>query len=96
MDTNIYIKIMIVLVVLLVYFIINLLKKNEKQEEIIDLQETHILSINTLAQTFIEKWNEVDRIGAFRNDDETGVFWNQINQMKDLFKEYLIERNKHA
>lgn len=96
MELNLITKILIIVIIISVYVIISLLKKNEKQEEIIEVQENHILSTNTLAQLFIEKWNEVDRIGAFRNDDETGIFWNQITQMKDSFKEYLIERNKHA
>lgn len=85
---------LIVCLIILAYASINLLKKNEKFEEIIELQENYILSVNTLTQAFIEKLDEVDPNGVFKSDDEIGYYYRQLSLMKNSFKTYLITRNE--
>ena len=72
------------------YIIWNLLKKNEKQEDIINTQNNYIQTISTIMSESNKKIKEIDSKQIFQSDDEIGWFFKGIKEIQDLINEYNI------
>lgn len=86
------------MVVILGYTTFNLLKKNEKQEDIISNQEkilssylTYLNKMSDVVEISDKKLKEVDRKGSFESDDEVGFFFQQIKQLQDVLNNFKIK-----
>lgn len=70
------------LVVIFGYTTFNLLRKNEKAEDIIVSQQKFINKVGEQV-TFSEKrLNQIDEKGIFKSDDEIGWFFNEIKVLQ--------------
>tara|TARA_Y100000114_G_scaffold64127_1_gene58725 strand:- start:9374 stop:9652 length:279 start_codon:yes stop_codon:yes gene_type:complete len=70
------------IVVILGYTTFNLLKKNEKAEDIIVSQQVFINKVDEQV-TFSEKrLEQIDEKGMFKSDDEIGWFFNEIKVLQ--------------
>ena len=70
------------IVVILGYTTFNLLKKNEKAEDIIVSQQVFINKVDEQV-TFSEKrLEQIDEKGIFKSDDEIGWFFNEIKVLQ--------------
>ena len=83
------------LVVILGFTTFNLLKKNEKQEDIIEKQteilssyQTYLNKISDVIEFSNKKLKEVDARGAFESDDEVGFFFLSIKQLQDILNQF--------
>ncbi|MDB4617037.1 hypothetical protein OAE25_00060 [Verrucomicrobiales bacterium] len=72
------------------YIIWNLLKKNEKQEDIINTQNNYIQTISTIMTESDKKIKEIDSKQIFQSDDEIGWFFSGIKEIQGLINEYNI------
>lgn len=72
-----------ILVVTLGYTTFNLLRKNEKAEDIIISQSEFIDSITTQIDISSQKLSEIDQKGTFEGDDEIGWFFNEIKKIQN-------------
>jgi|TARA_E500000318_G_scaffold77100_1_gene71853 hypothetical protein len=72
------------------YIIWNLLKKNERQEDIITTQNEYIQTISTIMSESNKKIKEIDSKQIFQSDDEIGWFFKGIKEIQDLINEYNI------
>jgi len=72
------------------YIIWNLLKKNERQEDIITTQNEYIQTISTIMTESNKKIKEIDSKQIFQSDDEIGWFFKGIKEIQDLINEYNI------
>jgi hypothetical protein len=72
------------------YIIWNLLKKNERQEDIITTQNEYIQTISTIMSESNKKIKEIDSKQIFQSDDEIGWFFNGIKEIQGLINEYNI------
>ena len=93
MDTTLLIILINVGVIILgsgIYIIFNLLKKNEKLEDIAVKQNEYINSISTIIKESDRKLSEIDSKGIFQSDDEIGWFFKGIKEIQDLINEYNI------
>ena len=90
--TNIVILINVGLLVFgtISYIIWNLLKKNERQEDIITTQNEYIQTISTIMSESNKKIKEIDSKQIFQSDDEIGWFFKGIKEIQDLINEYNI------
>jgi hypothetical protein len=90
--TTIVILINVVIVIFgtISYIIWNLLKKNERQEDIINTQNEYIQTISTLMTESNKKIKEIDSKQIFQSDDEIGWFFKGIKEIQDLINEYNI------
>jgi hypothetical protein len=61
----------------------NLLIKYESLEREIDFYDTFISKIYGRIETSYNRMKQVDRIGAFQSDDETGVIFNEMKMALD-------------
>lgn len=74
-----------------IYIIFNLLKKNEKLEDIAIKQNEYINSISTIIKESDRKLSEIDSKGIFQSDDEIGWFFKQVKEIQDIINEYKIQ-----
>ena len=72
------------------YIIWNLLRKNERQEDIINTQNEYIQTISSLMSESNKKIKEIDSKQIFQSDDEIGWFFKGIKEIQDLINEYNI------
>ena len=72
------------------YVIWNLLRKNERQEDIINTQNEYIQTISTIMSESNKKIKEIDSKQIFQSDDEIGWFFNGIKEIQELINEYNI------
>tara|TARA_R110002049_G_scaffold258725_1_gene434501 strand:- start:41 stop:334 length:294 start_codon:yes stop_codon:yes gene_type:complete len=88
--TIILINVGIVIFGTISYIIWNLLKKNEKQEDIINTQNNYIQTISTIMTESDKKIKEIDSKQIFQSDDEIGWFFSGIKEIQGLINEYNI------
>lgn len=83
MILEVIIGILGVLVVILGYTTINLLRKNEKAEDIIISQDEFIQNISSQIDKSQQHLEKIDKLGTFKSDDEIGWFFNEIKQIQN-------------
>jgi hypothetical protein len=69
---------LLLLICVLGYTSYNLLKKNEKCEDIILSYEEHLSALSELIVFSDKKLKEIDTKGSFESDDEVGFFFKHI------------------
>ena len=74
------------------YVIWNLLKKNERLEDINTQQDDYIQNISTLMSESNRKIKEIDSKQIFESDDEIGWFFKGIKEIQELINEYNIKK----
>jgi hypothetical protein len=81
MILEIIIGILGILVVILGYTTFNLLRKNEKAEDIIISQNMFINEFSEQIDSSQKHLDEIDEKGIFEGDDEIGWFFNEIKKI---------------
>ena len=79
------------MVVILGYTTFNLLKKNERQEDILAGYMSYLNKISDTIDFADKKLKEVDTRGSFESDDEVGFFFKQIKQLQDILNAFKIK-----
>jgi hypothetical protein len=88
----ILINVGVLLLATISYVIINLLRKNEKFEDMIETQNQYIQTISELMTESNKKIKEIDSKQIFQSDDEIGWFFTGIKEIQDLINEYNIKK----
>lgn len=70
----------------------NLLRKNEKLEDISLEQQSLINKLTSSVVKIDETITALDTSGAFENDDEIGTFFEQIKSMRDTLMNNLAKQ----
>jgi hypothetical protein len=86
------ISVLSVLVVILGYTTLNLLKKNEKAEDIINNYESYMNKFSDTLNKSEQKLKEVDARGAFSSDDEIGFFFRTVQLLQDQLNQFRTNR----
>lgn len=79
------------LVVVLGYTTFNLLKKNEKQEDILAGYMVYLNKISDIIEHSDKRLKEVDARESFKSDDEVGFFFESIKQIQDVLNQFNIK-----
>lgn len=66
----------------------NLLRKNEAQEDVVEEQETTLAEIASRVDSSMARMKEIDRLGSFEADDETGFVFKQMYEIISELEEY--------
>jgi len=72
------------------YIVFNLNRKVIKQEDIIEYQVGYLRNVAYLineSKIYIE---QLDEKGAFRSDDEVGVFFNFMKEIQETINDYRL------
>jgi hypothetical protein len=80
-----------ILVVALGFTTFNLLKKNEKQEDILAGYMEYLNKISGIIEFSDKKLKEVDVRGSFESDDEVGFFFQEIKQLQETLNAFKIK-----
>ncbi len=81
-----------VLVVTLGFTTINLLRKNEKQEDILAGYLDYLDKISRVIEVSDEKLKSIDARGTFESDDEVGFFFQQIKGLQDILNDFQLKK----
>ena len=92
MILEIIIGILGILVVILGYTTFNLLRKNEKAEDIILSQNTFINKFSEQIDTTQKRLEQIDEKGAFKSDDEIGWFFNEVKILQNDLSRFKIDQ----
>lgn len=85
----IYINIGVILLGIIGYIIWNLLKKTEKLETQIAVQEKYILEFYDLVKQSELKIKEIDSKQLFQSDDEVGFFFTNLKTIQEALSDYI-------
>jgi hypothetical protein len=88
------ISILSVLVVILGFTTFNLMRKNEKQEDILAEYLTYLDRLSKTIDASDKKLKEIDRAGTFKSDDEVGQFFDSIQKIQDILNDFKLKEIK--
>jgi hypothetical protein len=91
MILEITITILSILVVVLGYTTFNLLRKNEKQEDILVSYMGYLSKIDVAIKESDKKIKEIDKRESFKSDDEIGWFFTEIKKIQMILNEFTIK-----
>jgi len=92
MITTITISILSVLVVILGFTTFNLLRKNEKQEDILVEYMKYLSMFSTAIDESDKRLKKIDENGLFKSDDEIGWFFDEIKKLQTILNEFRIKQ----
>jgi hypothetical protein len=79
--------------VILGFTTFNLLKKNEKQEDLVVSYLTYLDRLSRTIEISDKKLKELDRGNVFQSDDEVGVIFKSIVQIQDILNEFNVRKS---
>ena len=85
------IGILSITVVILGFTTFNLLRKNEKQEDILAGYMTYLNKISDIIEVSDKKLQEIDSKGSFKSDDEIGWFFENVKMIQDVLNRFKIK-----
>ena len=80
-----------VLVVTLGYTTFNLLRKNEKAEDVITSYQVYIKDVSETIEFIDNRLEEIDQNGAFKSDDEIGFFFERVKVLHTALKSFKVD-----
>ena len=77
------------IILILIYIVWNLIRKVEKLEDELDTQDEFLGGIDTKFNDALKRMQEIDRVGSFEADDESGYIFEKIKEViEELKNEY--------
>ena len=89
---TIIISILSVMVVILGFTTFNLLRKNEKAEDILVGYLDYLDKMSKVIEVADAKLKKIDHRGTFQSDDEVGFFFDQIKKLQEILNEFKLRR----
>ena len=81
-----------VLVVILGFTTLNLLRKNEKAEDILVGYLEYLDKISRVIEAADTKVKQIDIRGSYESDDEIGFFFKQIKKIQEILNEFQLKK----
>jgi F0F1-type ATP synthase membrane subunit b/b' len=81
----------LIIIFILLYIVWNLLRKVEKLEDGIDESDTLIETTATSLTKALDRMKELDRVGSFEADDESGFVFKEIQSALDKLNNEINE-----
>jgi hypothetical protein len=82
-----------IIILVLIYIIFNLNRKVVKQEGILEYQVDYLRKVSYLISESKIYVEQLDESGAFRSDDEVGVFFNFMKEIQDTINDFRLPEN---
>ena len=89
---TIVISVLGVLVVVLGFTTFNLLRKNEKQEDILAGYVTYLDQLSRTIELSDEKLKKIDERQIFKSDDEIGFMYEQIKELQRILSNFRVDK----
>lgn len=94
MISTIIISILSILVVIFGFTTFNLLRKQEKAEDILMSYLEYLDNISRTIEMSDKMLKDLDRKESFKSDDEIGFFFESIQQIQDILNDFKVVRLK--
>jgi hypothetical protein len=94
MVSTIIISILSILVVILGFTTFNLLRKQEKAEDILMSYLEYLDNISRTIEMSDKMLKDLDGKESFKSDDEIGFFFESIQQIQDILNDFKVVRLK--
>ena len=92
MIATVIICILSVLVVILGFTTFNMMKKVEKQEDVLSGYLIYLDRLSRTIEISDKKLKELDRGGVFQADEEVGKIFKSIVQIQDILNEFNLRK----
>tara|TARA_R110001592_G_scaffold214977_3_gene468066 strand:- start:3953 stop:4234 length:282 start_codon:yes stop_codon:yes gene_type:complete len=79
-------------VVILGFTTFNLLRKNERQEDILTGYMEYLDQVSKTIEFSDEKIKKIDSQGVFKNDDEIGFMYEQLKELQKILSKFRIDK----
>lgn len=83
-----------ILVVILGFTTVNLLRKQEKAEDVLISYMEYLDKLSRIIEISDKKLKELDAKGTFKSDDEVGFFFESIQKIQSILNEFKVIRLK--
>ena len=80
------------MVVILGFTTFNLLRKNEKAEDILVGYLNYLDKMSKVIEVADARLKKIDHRGTFQSDDEVGFFFDQIKNLQEILNEFKLRR----
>jgi hypothetical protein len=87
---EILITLLIIAVITLGYTTYNLLRKNEKQEDVLAAYLLYMDNLSKIIEHSSERLKKIDTKGTFESDDEIGWFFEQIKVIQERLNNFKL------
>lgn len=88
----IYFSVLLLLIIgVLIFIILNLLKKQEKMEDAVISYQEYITKITNAINESDKLLKKVDERGTFKSDDEVGFFFTFIKKIQSELNTFKID-----
>ena len=87
---EILITLLIIAVITLGYTTYNLLRKNEKQEDVLAAYLLYMDNLSKIIEHSSERLKKIDSKGTFESDDEIGWFFEQIKVIQERLNNFKL------
>lgn len=84
------ITLLIIAVITLGYTTYNLLRKNEKQEDVLAAYLLYMDNLSKIIEHSSERLKKIDSKGTFESDDEIGWFFEQIKVIQERLNNFKL------
>ena len=91
---TILIYVLSTIVILLTFITWNLLRKQEKAEDIVVVYLNYLDKLSRVIEISDEKLTKIDERGTFKSDDEVGFFFQQIKDLQGILNEFQMKKLK--
>lgn len=71
-------------------------KKNDKYEKILAEQDMFVNNISSVIRAGKSRLDDLDQLGAFRSDDELGVFFQNLKAIQDLLDKFISQKENRG
>jgi hypothetical protein len=88
---TIIITLLSLIILMLGYTTFNLLRKNEKQEDILASYLNYLDKLSKTIEISKIKLKEIDEKGIFEKDDDVGVIFSSILKIQDILNEFILK-----
>ena len=78
-------------IVVLGFTTVNLLKKNENQEDILASYLLYLDRISRVIELSDERLKKVDTKGSFESDDEIDFFFKEVKEIQKVLNEFQVK-----
>tara|TARA_R110000744_G_scaffold9757_6_gene31069 strand:- start:1392 stop:1673 length:282 start_codon:yes stop_codon:yes gene_type:complete len=92
MISTIIISILSVTVVILGFTTFNLLRKNERSEDILLSFQKYLDQLSRIIEFSDEKLKKIDEREIFKSDDEIGFMFEQIKELQKVLSNFRMDK----
>jgi hypothetical protein len=72
------------------YVIYNLYNKNVKLEDAVIKRDNILIAMSDIVKSSEKRLEQVDKLGAFKSDDEIGFFFETVKNIQEQLNDFKI------